>query len=66
MVDYEDENLFEIGSGVTSFTGGVWITSEPVLLRGSSEATAVAVLTPRLLSATQFRVVSSFTARAVV
>ena len=52
----EDENLFEIGSGVTSFTGGVWITSEPVLLRGSSEATAVAVLTPRLLSATQFRV----------
>lgn len=26
------ENLFEIGSGVTSFTGGVWITSEPLLL----------------------------------
>ena len=64
----EDENLFEIGSGVTSFTGGVWITSEPVLLRGSSEATAVAVLTPRLLSATQFRVRRGviFTARAAV
>ncbi|KAL1523684.1 hypothetical protein AB1Y20_018617 [Prymnesium parvum] len=26
------ENVFEIGSGVTSFTGGVWITSQPILL----------------------------------
>lgn len=28
------ENLFQIGSGVTSFTGGVWITSEPVVIDG--------------------------------
>ena len=27
-----NENIFEIGSGVTSHTGGVWITSHPVTL----------------------------------
>ena len=27
-----DENLFEVGSGITSFTTGVWITSEPIIL----------------------------------
>jgi hypothetical protein len=26
----EHENLFRVGSGVTSYTGGVWITSKPV------------------------------------
>ena len=26
------ENLFEVGGGVTSHTGGVWMTSEPVVL----------------------------------
>lgn len=30
------ENLFEIGSGVTSFTGGVWITSRPIELHDSN------------------------------
>lgn len=29
----EHENLFEIGGGVQSYTGGVWITSSPVELR---------------------------------
>ena len=28
------ENLFEIGAGVTSFTGGVWISSRPIVLGG--------------------------------
>jgi hypothetical protein len=27
-----NENLFEIGSGVTSHTGGVWISSRPIVL----------------------------------
>ena len=31
-----NENVFEIGAGVTSFTGGVWITSEPVRMRDPS------------------------------
>ncbi len=28
-----DENVFEIGSGVTSFTGGIWITNRPVRMQ---------------------------------
>ena len=30
------ENLFEIGSGVTSFTGGVWITSRAIELHDAN------------------------------
>lgn len=37
------ENLFEVGSGVTSFTGGVWITSEPLLLQGGPGQEALRV-----------------------
>ena len=29
------ENVFEIGDGVTSHTGGVWITTKPIIVQGS-------------------------------
>lgn len=29
------ENVFKIGDGVTSYTGGVWITNKPILVTGS-------------------------------
>ena len=29
------ENIFEIGDGVTSYTGGVWITTEPIIVEGA-------------------------------
>jgi hypothetical protein len=32
----QNENAFEIGSGVTSHTGGVWMTNRPVSLRPSN------------------------------
>merc|ERR1719399_395668 len=32
----EYETLFQVGSGVTSFTGGVWITSRPIEVATSS------------------------------
>ena len=39
-----NENAFEVGSGVTSYTTGVWITSEPVLLTPAGGGAPIRVL----------------------
>ena len=39
-----NENLFEVGSGITSYTTGVWITSEPIMLTPTDGSSPMRVL----------------------